>query len=308
VSFHTHSGVILRPMGTEPDDKMNQEDLWMYRRLSALGEKLTGYPAISIYEDFRYHPHETISGTQDWMYEHLGHLFWTVELWAPNKEAGIEKYDWIHWYREHPPEDDLKLLKWSDTQCGGQAHVDWRPFDHPQLGPVEIGGWDKMNYWRNPPPHLREREVARFPKWLQALALSLPKLELLQARAEPLGEQAWRVTLDVANAGYLGAYVSQRALARKQVRGVIFEISLPEGATLVGGKLRMEGPQLDGHAPRTSLQGFLPTREATADRARGYWVVRAPAGATLELTARADRAGRVRTQVVLGAAPNPSGR
>ena len=308
VSFHTHSGVILRPMGTEPDDKMNQEDLWMYRRLSVLGEKLTGYPAISIYEDFRYHPHETISGTQDWMYEHLGQLFWTVELWAPNKEAGIEKYDWIHWYREHPPEDDLKLLKWSDTQCGGQAHVDWRPFDHPPLGPVEIGGWDKMNYWRNPPPHLREREVARFPRWLQALALSLPKLELLQARAEPLGGQAWRVTLDVANAGYLGAYVSQRALARKQVRGVIFEIGLPEGAELVGGKHRMEGPQLDGHAPRSSLQGFLPTREATGDRARGEWVVRAPRGTVLELSARADRAGRVRAQVVLGAAPAPSGR
>ena len=308
VSFHTHSGVILRPMGTEPDDKMNQEDLWMFQRLSALGEKITGYPAISIYEDFRYHPHETISGTQDWMYEHLGQLFWTVELWAPNKEAGIENYDWIHWYREHPPEDDLKLLKWSDTQCGGQAHVDWRPFEHPQLGPVEIGGWDKMNYWRNPPPHLREREAARFPKWLQALALSLPKLELLQARAEPLGEQAWRVTLDVANGGYLGACVSQRALARKQVRGVMFEIGLPEGANLVSGKLRMEGPQLDGHAPRTSLQGFLPRRDASSDRARGEWVVRAPAGTTLELTAWADRAGRVRTQVVLGAAPGSPAR
>jgi hypothetical protein len=165
-----------------------------------------------------------------------------------------------------------------------------------------------LNFWRNPPPHLREREAARFPKWLQALALSLPKLELLQARAEPLGEQAWRVTLDVANGGYLGAYVSQRALARKQVRGVMFEISLPEGAELVGGKLRMEGPQLDGHAPRTSLQGFLPRREATGDRARGEWVVRAPAGTTLELTAWADRAGRVRAQVVLGAAPGSPAR
>jgi murein tripeptide amidase MpaA len=300
VSFHTHSGVILRPMGTEPDDKMNQEDLWMYRRLSALGEKLTGYPAVSIYEEFRYHPHETISGTQDWLYEHLGQFFWTVELWAPNKEAGIEKYDWIHWYREHPPEDDLKLLRWSDTQCGGQAHVPWRPFDHPQLGPVEIGGWDKMNFWRNPPPHLREREAARFPPWLQTLAAALPRLELLNARAERLGDDTWRVTLDVANSGYLPAYVSQRALARKQVRGVIFEIGLPPGAHLVSGKPRMEGPQLEGHAPRTSLQAFLPAREVTGDRARGEWVVRAPVGARLALSARADRAGRVRAEVTLG--------
>jgi murein tripeptide amidase MpaA len=300
VSFHTHSGVILRPMGTEPDDKMNQEDLWIYKRLSELGEKLSGYPAISIYEDFRYHPHETISGTQDWLYEHLGQLFWTVEIWAPNKEAGIEKYDWIHWYRDHPPEDDLKLLQWSDAQCGGRAHVDWRPFDHPQLGPVEIGGWDKMNYWRNPPPHLREREAARFPQWLQTVALSLPRLVVLQARAEPLGEQAWRVTLDVANSGYLPASVSQRALARKQVRGVMFEIDVPDGCTLVTGKPRMEGPHLDGHAPKTMLQAFVPNREPTGDRARGEWVVRAPRGTKLVLTARADRAGRVQAEVTLG--------
>ena len=80
-----------------------------------------------------------------------------VEIWSPNRAADISGYKWIDWFRDHPVDDDLKLLKWSDEQCGGQAHVDWRPFVHPQLGAVEIGGWDKMNYWRNPPPHLRER-------------------------------------------------------------------------------------------------------------------------------------------------------
>jgi hypothetical protein len=32
VSFHTHSGVILRPMGTQSDDDMTPEDLWIYKR------------------------------------------------------------------------------------------------------------------------------------------------------------------------------------------------------------------------------------------------------------------------------------
>ena len=98
---------------------MTPEDLWVYKRFCELGEKLTGYPAISIYHDFKYHPKEIITGTQDWIYEHLGALFWTVEIWAPNKEAGITDYKWIDWYRDHPAEDDLKLLKWSDEQCGG---------------------------------------------------------------------------------------------------------------------------------------------------------------------------------------------
>ncbi|MBI5259846.1 MAG: carboxypeptidase [Burkholderiales bacterium] len=299
VSFHTHSGVILRPMGTQSDDDMTPEDLWIYKRLSSLGEKLTGYPAISIYHDFKYHPKEVITGTQDWIYEHLGALFWTVELWAPNKEAGITEYDWIHWYREHPPEDDLKLLKWSDEQCGGNAHVAWYPFRHPQLGMVELGGWDRLNYWRNPPPHLREREVARFPAWLLQLGLSLPKLELLRTEVRALGPDTWRVRFAVANAGYLPSHITRRALERKTTRGVVFELHLPPEVALVSGKQRQIGPQLEGHAPKNSLQAFLPSKEITADRAVAEWIVKAPRGTHLALTATADRAGTVRTEVTL---------
>ena len=302
ISYHTHSGVILRPMGTQSDDDMIPEDLWSIKRFSEIGAELTGYPAISIWHDFKYYPKDVVSGTQDWVYEHLGALFWVVEIWAPNKEAGIKDYKWVDWYREHPVEDDLKLIKWSDEHCGGQAHVDWKPFMHPQLGQVEIGGWDKMNYWRNPPPQLREREAARFPKWMTKIALSLPKLVLLRTEVRALGPDTWRVKLAVANSGWLPAYVTKRALARKTVRGVIFEIHLPEGdssVSLVSGKPRMEGPQLEGHAPKNSLNAFLPSREVTADRAVGEWVVRAPQGTRLALSARADRAGVVRAEVIL---------
>jgi len=302
ISYHTHSGVILRPMGTMSDDDMIPEDLWSIKRFSALGAELTGYPAISIWHDFKYHPKETIGGTQDWLYEHLGALFWVVELWAPNRAAGITDYKWVDWYREHPADDDLKLLKWSDEHCAGQAHADWRPFMHPQLGAVEIGGWDKLNFWRNPPPHLREKEVERFPAWMNQIALSLPKLELLRTEVRALGPDTWRIRFAVGNSGWLPAYVTKRALARKVVRGVMFEIHLPAGdatVSLVSGKERVEGPQLEGHAPKASLQAFLPNREVTGDRAVMEWVVRAPKGTHLALSAQADRAGIVRTEVVL---------
>ncbi len=302
ISYHTHSGVILRPMGTQSDEDMIPEDLWSFKRFSEIGTKITGYPTVSIWHEFKYHPKEIISGTQDWVYEHLGALFWVVELWAPNKEAGISDYPWIHWYREHPVEDDLKLLKWSDECCGGAAHVDWKPFDHPQLGPLEIGGWDRMNFWRNPPPFLREREAARFPRWMTQLALSLPKLELLDCEAEQLGNDSWRVRMVVANSGYLPSYVSKRALERKVVRGLVFEIGWPDSASgvfLLQGRQRSSGPHLEGHGAKQSLQAFLPTREVTADRAMCEWILRAPAGTTLNLNARADRAGAVSTRLVL---------
>ncbi|MFT7722633.1 MAG: M14 family metallopeptidase [Roseateles sp.] len=302
ISFHTHSGVILRPLSGGKDEDMAAEDLWRYQRFSELGSQATGYPALSIWHDFKYHPKETLSGGQDWLYEHLGALCWVVELWSPNREAGIQGYKWMDWFRDHPVEDDLKLLRWSDEQCGGQAHVDWRPFQHPQLGAVEIGGWDRMNFRRNPPPHLREPEVARFPAWLNQVALSLPRLELLRAEVQALGADTWRVRLAVANGGYLPTYVMQRALERKIVRGVVFQIHLPAddpAVGLVSGKPRMEGPQLDGHAPRQTQHAAAPVREVTADRAVGEWIVRAPRGTRLALSAHAARAGRVRTEVVL---------
>jgi murein tripeptide amidase MpaA len=299
VSFHTHSGVILRPMGTEADDKMIPEDLWTIKKMSAKGQELTGYPAISIFHEFKYKPDEHITGTQDWVYEHLGALFWTVEIWSPIQEAGIKDYKFIDWYRDHPPEDDLKLLKWSDEKLGGKGYHAWRPFNHPQLGPVEIGGWDKMNTWRNPPPALREKEWQRFPKWLSYIAATLPKLELLKAEVTSLGDNHYKLQVAVCNSGYLPSYISKRALARKQVRGCVFELTLPQGATLVSGKLREEADHLEGRNNTGTLQAFLPSPKATGDRCVREWVVHALKGGAVEVNVRADRAGAVVTRLTL---------
>jgi hypothetical protein len=205
----------------------------------------------------------------------------------------------IDWYREHPPEDDLKLIAWSDRELGGAGYVEWYAFDHPQLGPVELGGWNKIGTFRNPPAHLIEREVRRFPEWLVWQALTTPRLEILRAEAEPLGGDTWRVRLVVHNTGYLPSYGTKRALERKVVRGVVYEIGLPEGATLVAGKRRVEGAQLEGRASKMTLQAFLPDLNVTADRGQCEWTVRAPRGTSLTLSARHERAGRAATALTL---------
>jgi hypothetical protein len=127
----------------------------------------------------------------------------------------------------------------------------------------------------------------------------LPKLELLHAKSENLGKGQWRVQMAVANSGYLPSYITKRALERKTARPCMFEIELPAGASLRMGKLRMEGPQLEGHAASNSLQAFLPYKTITGDRALNEWIVEAPVGTVLNLTAHAARAGTVRTAIVL---------
>jgi murein tripeptide amidase MpaA len=298
-SLHTYSGALLRPLGSQPDDKMLPEDLWTYQTLGKRGEELTGYPAISVWHEFQYYPNEYISGTFDWIYEHLGRFTWTIEIWNPKKEAGIDNKDWIHWFRDHPIEDDLTIFRWAQQVAPGEGHVDWRPFTHPQLGAIEIGGWQTMALFVNPPPQLREREIARFPKWLLWLNLVGPKLELREVQVTALGPDTWRVRLIVQNTGWLPSYVTKIGLKRKQTRGVLAEIVLPPSAQLLTGKPREELGELEGWAYLHTGVSFWPNQKPTEDRAYADWTISAPAGTAVELHAWHERAGRLTARAVL---------
>jgi murein tripeptide amidase MpaA len=299
-SLHTFSGALLRPFGHAPDDTLPAEDLWTYQTIGRKGEALTGYPAISVWHEFQYYPKEYISGAFDWIYEHLGMYTWTIEIWNPKKEAGIDNGEWIHWFRDHPIEDDLKIYQWAQRIAPGEGHVDWRPFSHPQLGAVEIGGWNRMAVFTNPPPALREKEIARFPRWLLFNALISPRLELHGVEVTPHGQDTWRLRLTVHNTGWLPSYVSKMTLKRKLTRGVLAEIALPPGAQLVSGKPREALGELEGWAYLHTGVSFWGQKKPTADRAHADWVIRAPAGSVIELTAWHERAGRIATRVTLG--------
>jgi murein tripeptide amidase MpaA len=299
-TFHTWSGVLLRPFEHLADEEMHAEDLWVYQAQGKKGTELTGYPAISVYHEFRYHPKEVIGGTFDWIYEHLGIFSWVVEIWAPMREAGITDYKFIDWFRDHPIEDDLKLIRWSDATLGGVGHIPWKPFDHPQLGKVEIGGWNRFHAFSNPPPKFMEKEMARFPRWLLWQALLSPRLTLVHSGAEKLAADTWKLTLVVQNEGWLPAYVSKRALARKTVRGLMVDVELPDGAELLSGKAHDDYGQLEGRAYKHSGVSFFPDHNVTDDRVKIEWVVKATAGHTVSLVARHEKAGVVRAKVKLG--------
>ncbi|MHB1239660.1 MAG: M14 family metallopeptidase, partial [Gammaproteobacteria bacterium] len=291
VAFHTFSGVVLRPYSHQDDQALPAEDLWTYQKIGAKATELTGYPAISVFHEFRYHPKEVITGAfDDWMYEHLGVYAWTVELWSPQRQAGIRDYKYIDWFREHPLEDDLRLLHWNDEALDGRGYVDWYPYAHPQLGPVELGGWDYLYTFRNPPPALLEREVAPFAGWLVWHLLIAPRLEILEAGVIPVGKDVYRVRLVVHNTGWLPTCVTRHARDRRLVRGVVCEIHLPDGAGLVEGLRRVEGGQLEGRAYKPSAPSDW-SADPTEDRTKVEWLVRAPPGAALRLTARHPRAG-----------------
>jgi murein tripeptide amidase MpaA len=298
MSFHTMSGVLLRPYDDRPDDDFPTDDLWTFQKIGDKGTQITGYPNISVFHEFKYHPKQAIAGGFDtWTYDHVGVFSWTVEFWSPQRQAGIEKYKYIEWYREHPIEDDIKMLKWNDEVLKGKGYVDWYSYKHPQLGKVELGGWDFMNMWTNPPLEFLEKEISPFPDWVVWHALISPKLAIYETSITALGADTFRVRLVVENTGWLPTYVTKKALEKKVTRGVTAEIALPKGGTLQSGKVREELGELEGRAYKPVVAD--EASESTSDRAKIEWVVKAKKGTKVKLTAKHDRAGVVRAEVIL---------
>lgn len=312
VTFHTYSGVHLRPYGTGNDETFASEDLWTYQAMGKKATELTGYPAISVFHDFKYHPKSVITGDFDeWAFDHLGIFSWTTEIWSPQRQAGITEgfapdgkqgsFKFTTWGRDHEPADDLKLVQWAEEKLDGKGYYDWKPFDHPDLGPVEIGGWDIYYSFRNPPPPFLEAEVAPFADWLLWQSLISPLLAIRSTEATPLGGGHYKIRLVVENTGWLPTYVSKKALERKVTRPVIAEIAFPEGGKLITGLAREELKQLEGRNMKPAgNSGWLA--DPTDDRAKVEWVVAAAPGTTIQLLARHERGGTVRTTITLPAA------
>jgi murein tripeptide amidase MpaA len=304
ITFHTYSGVYLRPFDVHPDEEFPPNDLKVYKELGKHVTRLTGYPTMSVYHDFRYTPKEHIKGVFDeWMYQQNGVFAWTCELWSLLRNAGIEMEKdrkpnaYIDWYKGHPVEDDLKLIQWSDAQTQGQAYVTWYAFDHPQLGKVELGGWNNDVSWRNPPMHLLEKEIAPHADYIVFQALLSPLMEFKDVSVTPLSETGvYHLRAVVQNIGWLPTNITERAIEKKIVRPVDVTITLPDGVSLVSGLPKTEIGQLAGRALKTATSWNV---DPTTDRAKAEWVIRAPKGSVVTLTAKHQRAGKIERQITL---------
>ncbi len=300
ISYHTYSGAILRPYSDKPDDQMQIDDLWTFKELGNRGQEITGYRHVSVYHGFRYHPREVMRGAfDDWAYDQLGIFAFTVELWDMIGEAGIKDRDFIEWFRDHPEEDDVKLLRWNDEQLGGKGFVNWRPFEHPQLGPVEIGGWIERRTFGNPPEQFLLRTLEPNTRFALGFAQTGPRLELRHVQAEALGGDLYRLQAVVVNSGYLPTYGSKRALEVQAVQPIEVAVNLPEGGAIISGERQQAIGQLEGRANKRALWGAsYPTDHLR----RLTWTIRAPAGSAVIVEARSQRAGVARATVQLGEA------
>ena len=300
ITYHTQSGVILRPFSTKPDEKMETGDLWVFELMGDRGKELTGYPCLSVYHGFRYHPKEVTTGAfDDWVYDHLGMFSFTIELWDLPGRAGIKDRDFIDWVRKHPHGDDIKILKWLEENGDEPPLVDWYPFQHPQLGLVEIGGYNRMYTWRNPPRSLIGEEAEMNTAFALSLADMLPSMALHTLSLDRLSNEGdYRLRLVVENSGFLPTYTSAQGRKRDAARPVRVELALPESVELTSGQAKSELGHLEGRSGKLSVSTIYAA-SPTDNRAWTEWVLRGPPDAEIQVRIHSDRAGTLRERVVL---------
>ena len=291
-AFHTSGGWILRPSSTRPDAKLPPGDVWVWTQLAAIGTAMTGYPSHSVYEDFTWNADETMSGaSDDWAYEHLGIFGWTTEFWDIVHAATGQQQSTHFWYTGPTDDERLAVARWLDRQPvpdeATRGFVDWYPFDHPQLGPVELGGWNQLHSWTNPPPHLLLAEVDPHADFAVAQALAAPCVEIRHTAIDLVGDDTWRVTVGIANTGWLPTVVSDHAKAHDLVRPIVAEVLPAPGVEVIDGPGRRTLGQLAG----ASHARFTNATQGTPDRATTSWLVRAPAATEITIQVRHDRAG-----------------
>jgi murein tripeptide amidase MpaA len=298
ITYHTYSGAILRPPCICSEDEMDANDLWVYKAIGKRGTDLVGYPTVSVYNEFRYHPKQVISGVfDDWMYSHLGVYAFTVEQWDIISKAGIKDRKFIEWLRDHPHEEDQKILAWADENVGEDAFVDWYSYQHPQLGKVELGGWNDMYTWRNPPHHFMGEEAERNVSFALSLGRMLPHLEIHTLEVTKISVDSYTLNLVVDNSGFFPTYTSNQGKKQDAMRPVRVELEIPDGVKVLNGRVKVELGHLEGRSNK--IGSIFTIASPTDNRGRLEWTLKAHEGTKLLIHVKSERAGTIHREIVL---------
>jgi hypothetical protein len=302
LDLHTFGGVLIRPLGHAPDAKMDQEDLAVFRQIEAWMTEHTGYPTVSGFEEFVYEPDKPIHGDlSDYAYNQRGALGYVIELWDLFKRMGLERPPkFVQYYERFSRQDLVKLAWWDRDENNGRAFPPWRPFDHPQLGRVEIGGIDpRFGIW-NPPQHELANVCRTQAQVFLHVAALAPRLVVADIRRHELPGGIVRVEVKVINDGYLGTYGVPSA-RKLDFNEPVYAVATCDGCELVDpGATHQVLGHLDGWGHGLHTGQNLPAYPGTRGNTHTGWATYLVRGkGALELRIGSCRAGFVTATVAL---------
>jgi Zinc carboxypeptidase len=248
LNLHTFGGVLIRPMGGKPDSKMNPGDLAIFEQVQAWMTEHTGYPTVSGFHEFLYEPDKPLHGDMtDFAYHHRGALAYVVELWDIFKQLGIERMKpFVDHYSKFTRKDMRALAQFDREQNAGRLFRPWSKMQHPQLGEVEVAGFDpRVGIWNPPLEKIDETCQAQSAAFLRVAAL-LPQVQMDLVSQQRSGEHV-RIELRISNRGYLGTCGLPSAKALPHSEPLRLKIEAEAGARLLApGEAIVEIGHLDG--------------------------------------------------------------
>lgn len=234
-----------------------------------------------------------------WLYQQRGIFSMATPLWQrpelppvkesePAKEGDPAKTDKDkeREKKKYPDTDDGRWLEYSDKQRGGGGFVNWTPFNHPTLGPVEIGGF--VPYFKTTPPAeaipaIAEAQYAA----LLELAARFPAPRWEDLKVRQLGEGIFEVQVQLANGGFLPVLLG-RGQSLRQAKPVRVRLEVPADKVLSG--------------ERQALVYDLP---GSGGRRKFRWLVRGKPGESLKLSASSPATGRAAIDIPLTGEKKP---
>ena len=290
-SMDTSVPMHLRPPSTcEETECMFPSDLKWYQHFDSVGLSFTKYPwAGNVYRTYAtrggvnpitgdsLRPQALFGHGPDFGYFYAGTIWYGDEIWNGGREKDYDKNGRI---------EQWEVLRYCDEAFAGKCFMPWKKFPHPQLGEVEIGGFNPKFWSQNGPPEVLEKWAKNQAMFNLYMASSLPQIEVTNVAvttvaAAKAGKDSatHELRITVRNTGRLPTALEQ-AKRVKIVRPDQFAVQVPRGSTtrmagrspefyLNGGETRTLTLRVNvGGKPedRTFTVRALSTRGGVAER------------------------------------------
>jgi hypothetical protein len=192
---------------------MEPTDRALFNQIGEWCESITGYPMVSGFEEFTYRAEQPLHGDlSDFAFHQRGCVAYVCELWDVFRRIEMKRPKRFCDHYTHATRDDLvRLARWDREHNEGRIYRPWTPLRHPQLGDVEVGGFDpRFGLWNPPPESIREICEKQSSAFMRVAALA-PQIVVKLEKPVALGPETWRCEVIVENHGYLPTYVLESA-------------------------------------------------------------------------------------------------
>ena len=195
-AYHNSGGMILRGPGAESLGEYSASDVRAYDELGQNGERILPFYKYMVIWSGLYTVH---GGFIDWTSDGLGIMSFSNELWNGDQyftSTELQK-------QTDDPNSPISGSKgryfFDDKLEFGDQYMDWKAFEHPQYGKVEVGGTWRKFLGRIPPRFMNEELCHRNMAFSLYQADEMPKMEIGETQIKKLGDNVYRVWIDFTN-------------------------------------------------------------------------------------------------------------